>query len=148
LYSPHPNPLPKGEGVNGTAVIMSQALKILIVDDDLLIREMLRLIFSEAGLNVCGEAGDSATTRQLLKENLPNVVLLDIVLSGDDDGLDLLCFIKKEYPEIHVIMISGEPSSERVQTAISNGACGFIVKPFNAQNVMTAFKRLIPKQLT
>ncbi|MFV1983453.1 MAG: response regulator [Thiohalomonadales bacterium] len=127
---------------------MNQALKVLIVDDDLLIREMLRLIISEAELIVCGEAGDSATTRQLLKENLPNVVLLDIVLAGDDDGLDLLYFIKKEYPEIHVIMVSGEPSSERVQTAISNGACGFIVKPFNAQNVMTTFKRLIPTQLT
>ena len=123
---------------------MSQALKVLIVDDDSLIREMLRLILTESGLTVSGEAGDGATTRRLLKENPPNVVLLDIVLPGDDNGLELLRFIKKEYPEIYVIMVSGEPSSERVQMAISNGARGFIVKPFNAQNVMTAFKRLIP----
>lgn len=123
---------------------MAQALKILIVDDDSLIREMLKLILTEAGLTVCGEAGDSAATLRQLKENTPNVVLLDIVLPGDDNGLDLLCFIKKEYPEIHVIMVSSEPSSERVQTAISSGACGFIVKPFNAQNVMTSFYRLVP----
>lgn len=126
---------------------MSQDLKVLIVDDDSLIREMLRLILTEAGLAVCGEAGDGITTRRLLKENTPNVVLLDIILPGEDNGLDLLCFIKKEYPEIHVIMVSSEPSSERVQTAISSGARGFIVKPFNAQNVMTAFKRLIPHNI-
>jgi two-component system chemotaxis response regulator CheY len=123
---------------------MAQDINILIVDDDVLIREMLRLILTEGGFTVCGEAGNGATTRRLLKENPPAVVLLDIVLPGEDSGLDLLRFIKKEYPEIHVIMVSGEPSSERVQTAISSGARGFIVKPFNAQNVMTAFKRLIP----
>jgi len=123
---------------------MSKAKRILIVDDDSLIREMLRLILTEAGLIVCGEAGDGADTRRLLKEHTPDVVLLDIVLPGEDNGLDLLRFIKKDYPEIHVIMVSGEPSSERVQTAISSGARGFIVKPFNAQNVMTAFNRLIP----
>jgi len=126
---------------------MSGTLTVLIIDDDSLIREMLRLILIESGLTVTGEAGDGATTRRLLKENPPNVVLLDIVLPGEDDGLDLLRFIKKEYPEIHVIMVSGEPSSERVQTAISSGARGFIVKPFNAQNVMSAFKRLIPDNI-
>ncbi len=123
---------------------MTESLKVLIVDDDSLIREMLRLILTESGLTVSGEAGDGATTRRLLEEDAPNVVLLDIVLPGEDNGLDLLRFIKKEYPEIHVIMVSGEPSSERVQTAIASGARGFIVKPFNAQNVMSAFKRLIP----
>ncbi|MFV2060374.1 MAG: response regulator [Gammaproteobacteria bacterium] len=121
---------------------MAQSLKVLIVDDDSLIREMLRLILSESGLTVSGEAGDGATTRRLLAENPPHLVLLDIVLPGEN-GLELLSFIKKEYPEIHVIMISGEPSSKRVQSAISSGARGFIVKPFNAQNVMSAIKRLI-----
>ncbi len=124
---------------------MAKNLNIFLVDDDALIREMLRLILTQAGFNVSGEAGDGVTTRQLIKENPPNVILLDIVLPGSDDGLDLLRHIKKEYPEIHVIMVSGEPSSERVQTAISSGACGFIVKPFNAQNVIMAFKRLIPE---
>jgi len=124
---------------------MSKILSVLIVDDDTLIREMLRLILTEAGLHVIGEAGDGASTRRLLKENPPNLVLLDIVLLGDDDGLDLLSYIKKDFSEIHVIMVSSEPSSERVQTAISNGARGFIVKPFNAQNVMSTIKRLIPE---
>lgn len=123
---------------------MSQALKVLIVDDDSLIREMLRLIITEAGLTVSGEACDGADTRRLLKENPPDVVLLDIILPGEENGIDLLHFIKKLYPEIYVIMVSGEPSSERVQTAINSGARGFIVKPFNPQNVMTVFKRLIP----
>jgi two-component system chemotaxis response regulator CheY len=123
---------------------MPHPLKVLIVDDDSLIREMLRLILLESGLTVCGEANDGATTRRILAENPPNVVLLDIVLPGEN-GLELLSFIKKEYPEIHVIMVSGEPSSERVQSAIASGARGFIVKPFNAQNVMSAFKRLIPE---
>ncbi len=124
---------------------MTKKLNILIVDDDALIREMLHLILTQAGFNVSGEAGDGSTTRRLIKENPPNVVLLDIVLPGSDDGLALLRHIKKDYPDIHVIMVSGEPSSERVQTAISSGARGFIVKPFNAQNVVMAFKRLIPE---
>ncbi len=123
---------------------MSKTLNVLIIDDDSLIREMLRLILTEGGFTICGEAGDAAETRRQLKYNPPDVVLLDIVIPGEDNGLDLLRFIKKDYPEIHVIMISGEPSSKRVQTAISSGARGFIVKPFNAQNVMSAVKRLLP----
>ncbi len=125
---------------------MSKSLRVLIVDDDSLIREMLRLILVEGGFTISGEAGDGAEARRQLKDNSPEVVLLDIVLPGEDSGLDLLRIIKKDYPEIHVIMVSGEPSSERVQTAISSGARGFIVKPFNAQNVMSAFKRLLPSK--
>lgn len=70
----------------------------------------------------------------------PDVVFLDVVMP-EMDGLETLQNIKRDYPEIIVVMITGNPSKENVQESIQGGASGFIIKPFNSAKVLETLHR-------
>ncbi|MBV5336957.1 MAG: response regulator, partial [Deltaproteobacteria bacterium] len=72
--------------------------------------------------------------------NKPDIVFLDVMMP-EMDGLEALTNIKQRYPEIVVIMITGNPSKENVQESIQGGASGFIVKPFNSAKVLDTLDR-------
>lgn len=120
----------------------SDLRRVLIVDDDSIIRETLRILLKAEGYVVVGEANDGLKAMSMLKKTKPSLVLLDITMPGVS-GLELLEDIHKTYPEIMVVMISGEANAETVKTAIEGGAVGYIVKPFNTANVMQNLNRAI-----
>lgn len=114
----------------------SRKPRILIVDDDSMIRAFLRLMLREDGYDVVGETGAGENLANLCRTTRAEVVLLDINLPGVD-GLQALKDIRAAHPKVHVIMISAEATLERVQQAMATGARGFIVKPFNAGKVLS-----------
>jgi YesN/AraC family two-component response regulator len=59
------------------------------------------------------------------------------------NGLDALKLIKDDHPEIKVIIISGHADRDKVKKAIELGACGFIIKPFESQQVIQTVKKLL-----
>jgi len=118
---------------------------ILIVDDDSMIRQTLRILLRDAGFEVLGEASDGIKAMELLKKHKPGIVLLDINMPGSS-GLDVLNDMHTEYPDIEVVMISGSASAEDVKTAVERGAAGYIVKPFNVKNVVQNIKRALQLQ--
>jgi PAS domain S-box-containing protein len=104
--------------------------KILIIDDELLNRETLTKIFSEAGYQV-STSGNEKETFEILNKELPGLILLDMDLSNES-GLDLLKKIKKEYEfkHIFIVLISGKIiSSEEQANGIELGADGYITRP-------------------
>ncbi len=104
--------------------------KILIIDDELLNRETLTKIFSEAGYQV-STSGNEKETFEILNKELPGLILLDMEL-GNESGLDLLKKIKKEYEfkHIFIVLISGKIiSSEEQANGIELGADGYITRP-------------------
>jgi len=116
--------------------------KILVVDDDPIIRQTLRVLLRDAGFEVVGEAGDGIKAMEILESQKVGVVLLDIDMPGSS-GLDVLCEIHEAYPSIEVVMLSGNANVEDVKTAKERGAAGYIVKPFNVNNVIQNINRAI-----
>lgn len=108
---------------------------VLVVDDDQLLRDTLKIILRAYDFEVCGEAADGEAALSLCRQHHPDVVLLDINMPGMD-GLAALHAIRQECPATRVIMISAEATPERVNEAIASGADGFIVKPFHAGRVL------------
>ena len=114
--------------------------KIIIVDDNDLIRTLLRGILRAEECEIIGEARNGTLALELIEKSKPDIVLLD-VLMPEMDGLETLQNIKQQYPEIVVVMITGSPSKDNVQESIQGGASGFIVKPFNSAKVIETLKR-------
>ncbi len=114
--------------------------KILIVDDNDLMRTLLRGILRSEDCLVIGEAKNGVIALGFIEKTKPDVVFLDVVMP-EMDGLETLQNIKRDYPEIIVVMITGNPSKENVQESIQGGASGFIIKPFNSAKVLETLHR-------
>ena len=81
--------------------------RVLIVDDQALFRELLRRTLSaEPGLEVVGEAEDGETSVHLARATSPDVVLMDIELPGELDGMEAAIQIKKEMPQTGIVILS------------------------------------------
>lgn len=115
---------------------------VLLVDDDSMIRSYLSLILRNEGFNIAGEVGDITKAKQQLKRSQASVVFLDINLP-EENGLTALSDLRKEYPETCFIMISGESTAPNVSAALSDGAKGFITKPFTTESVIQAIGRAL-----
>lgn len=115
--------------------------KILIVDDEEGVRESLKLILGEQYDLILTE--DGAQALDCLK-NAPDIglVLMDIKMPKMN-GLEVLAEMKKEYPKLNVILITGYKSVETAAEAVKLGACGYIVKPFKSDEILKAVKKLI-----
>ena len=112
------------------------ALDILVVDDELDIRELVAGVLSDEGYS-CRTAGDSVSALRAVDEKRPSVVLLDVWLQGSRlDGLELLDEIKRRDPSIPVLVISGHGNIDTAVSAIRKGAVDFIEKPFNASRLL------------
>ena len=119
------------------------AMKILVVDDHVLIREALRGLFKELRPEATVlEAPDAARTMQLLAEQ-PDIalVLLDLSLP-DRDGLALLAEVRGRHPGIPVVVLSGFADRANVVRALDHGALGFIPKSAGRE-VMTSALSLV-----
>lgn len=119
---------------------MVPATRILIADDNAVMRAVLRALLREAGYDVVGEAGDGAAAVELARRLAPDIVCLDIVMPKTD-GLQALQEIRAARPDAVVLMISGSADRETVEAAVAGGASGYILKPFNAARVIETVKK-------
>lgn len=115
--------------------------KILICDDEEGIRESLKLILEDFyELILCD--GGSQCLECLKNAKDVGLVLLDIKMP-QISGLGVLEGIKKERPDIPVIMVTGYKSVETASTVANLGAAGYIVKPFKSEEILETVKKHI-----
>ena len=111
-------------------------LDILIVDDELDIRELVAGVLEDEGYDTRA-AGDSDAALDAIASRRPSLALLDVWLQGSRlDGLELLDEIKRRDPSIPVLVISGHGSLDTAVAAIRKGAVDFIEKPFEAERLL------------
>lgn len=116
---------------------------ILIVDDEADIRDLMAGILNDEGF-ATRVAACSDTCLKSIRERCPALVVLDIWLQGSKlDGLELLEVIKREYPELAVVMISGHGNIETAVAAIKRGAYDYIEKPFKADRLILIVERAL-----
>jgi two-component system nitrogen regulation response regulator NtrX len=119
------------------------ALDILIVDDEADIRLLLAGVLKDEGYET-REAADSTGALEAIARRRPSLVLLDIWLQGSAlDGMQLLSLVKRDHPNLPVVMISGHGNVETAVAAIKEGAYDFIEKPFTADRLLLVIARAI-----
>lgn len=98
-----------------------QTMRLLIVDDQPLFRDMMqRTLSTEPGLEVVGAVGDAETAIRLARETKPDVVLMDIELPGEMDGIEASLEIKKEMPQTGIVILSAH-NDRRYVTSLPLG---------------------------
>ncbi len=118
------------------------AKAVLICDDAAFMRMMIKDILSKNGYIVAGEAANGQEAVAKYKEVNPDLVLMDITMP-EVDGIQALKQIRADDPNASVIMCSAMGQQSMVVEAIQSGAKDFIVKPFQADRVLEAVKKVI-----
>lgn len=118
------------------------ATRVLVVDDAVFMRTVLKKMLEEEGYDVCGEAGNGIDAIKQAKELQPDVVTLDITMP-EMDGVTALPQIIEASPNSKVIMCSAMGQQPMVVDAIKSGAKDFIVKPFQKARVMQAIENVL-----
>jgi two-component system, NtrC family, nitrogen regulation response regulator NtrX len=117
--------------------------EILVVDDEIDIRELVAGILSDEGFET-RVASDSDGTLAAIAQRRPHLVVLDVWLQGSRlDGIQVLDILKREHPDLPVVIISGHGTIETAVAAIKKGAYDFIEKPFKADRLCHVVKRAI-----
>jgi two-component system chemotaxis response regulator CheY len=117
---------------------------ILIVDDDKMIRKILRTDLEKMGHTVVAEAETGREAIYLYEKHSPDLVTMDITMPGLD-GVDSLIEIKKINKNAVVIMITSHGEEKQVIKAVSSGARGYILKPLTRDKLIDALVRAFPE---
>ena len=117
-------------------------IRLLIVDDAPFIREIVRHAVRNTDIEVIAEAEDGAEAVTLARELSPDVVLMDIVLPVKS-GIDATREILEANPAIRVIAFSTNDHETIVVKALDAGCCSFIVKPFQANELIEAIEQAV-----
>ena len=115
---------------------------ILIVDDATFMRMMIKDVLVKNGFTIAGEAENGAKAVDKYKELNPDLVIMDITMP-EVDGIQAVREIKKIDPSAKIIMCSAMGQQAMVIEAIQAGAKDFIVKPFQADRVIEAVKKVL-----
>ncbi len=111
---------------------------ILIVDDEADIRLLIEGVLQDEGYATRTAASSQNALLQIATRQ-PSLILLDIWLQNSQhDGLELLKILRRDYPDIAVVMISGHGNVETAVSAIRSGALDYIEKPFKADRLLLA----------
>jgi two-component system chemotaxis response regulator CheY len=116
--------------------------RILIVDDTLFMRTLLKNILFSGGHTIVGEAADGEEGIAKYKELKPDLVTMDVVMPKMN-GIESLKGIRQFDPGAKVIMCTAVGQEQMVKLAIKTGAKGYIVKPFQAPKVLEEVKNVL-----
>ncbi|MDU5105264.1 MULTISPECIES: response regulator [unclassified Clostridium] len=116
--------------------------RVLIVDDAAFMRMMIKDILQKNGFEVIGEASNGIEAINLYKKERPDVVTMDITMP-DMDGIEAVKEIRSFDASAKIIMCSAMGQQSMVMDAIKSGAKDFIVKPFQADRVLEAIRKVV-----
>ena len=114
---------------------------LLVVDDALIIREMIKNTATKLGWEIVGEASDGQQAVENYKKLGPDAVTLDLVMP-EYDGLYALRGIIKADPVAKVLVVSAVDQKDVFKDMVEAGATDFVVKPFDKQNLQDALEQL------
>lgn len=122
---------------------MKKRLKVILVDDEYLIRNLIRIrIDWEAnGLEIVGEAKDAAEAMELLELHKPDIVFTDICMPHQD-GIEFSRMAFEKYPHIKIVIITGYDEFEYAKESLKIGISDYILKPIRAEELLNTIERL------
>lgn len=109
--------------------------RVLIIDDVLIMRNILRVMLENVGHEIVGTAENGNQALDQLEALKPDLITLDIQMDGGD-GMTTLGKIMQRYPEARVLMVSAIDQVDVMDEAIRLGARGYVTKPFQADDII------------
>jgi two-component system response regulator NreC len=113
-----------------------QRIRVLLVDDHAILRQALRrLLEQHAELEVVGDAGSGREALAATEKLMPDVVLMDMVMPGLT-GLEATRQIRKRFPKVRVLILTGYMEDEQIVGALRAGAAGYVVKRSDTEELL------------
>lgn len=117
-------------------------MRIIIADDHIIFRDGLKLLLGTcAEFQIVAEAGDGAALLELVRQQQPDLVILDYNMPGGDSG-ETLAYIKQRYPEIRVVILTAERSGALLKHLAEAGADGILLKEGSGDAMLAAIRRV------
>ena len=116
--------------------------KILIIDDSVTYRQIMREVLEQGGHTVIGEGEDGIQAIELYKKLKPDITTMDITMPKMN-GLVALQWIREYDPSATVVMVSSTAQSKKLAEAAKLGAADFLPKPFESTKIMSVVDRLL-----
>jgi NarL family two-component system response regulator YdfI len=111
-------------------------IRVMITDDHLIVREGLRLILETSdGVDIVGEAADGAECLQRVPELKPDVILMDLQMPRMD-GITAIGHLRREHPEIAIVILTTFNEDELMMRALQAGARGYLLKDTSRENLL------------
>ncbi len=118
-------------------------VKILIVDDDPIVLTSCKRVLEAEGFEVCMvPSADKAL--EVMKNKTFDILLIDVKMP-ERDGMYLMRAVKKQWPEVPIVVMSGYPTPETVAEGLKLGAEEFIAKPFTPDELLKIVRQVLPK---
>ena len=118
---------------------------VLLVEDDNIIAKIAEWRLKNLGYTVCGRATTGAEAMELVIKNKPDIVLMDINIRGEIDGIETAKMIKKGF-NIPVIYVTSHSDGATLDRAKETNPDGFIVKPFEDNDLRVAIELALKKK--
>lgn len=115
--------------------------RIVLVDDQAMMRAAFRMILTQAGMVIVGEAGDGDTAVRLARDAQPDVVLMDVRMPGRD-GLSATAEITRRQPTVAVLVLTTFDDDDVLYGALRSGAAGFLLKNSTPEDLVAAVRRV------
>jgi DNA-binding NarL/FixJ family response regulator len=115
----------------GNARVDASRARVVLADDDILLREGLASLLDRSGLDVAGQAGDAATLIELVRRERPDLAVVDIRMPPEfsTEGLVAAQLIKRHYPRTAVVVLSAHVEVEHAMDLLANGErTGYLLK--------------------
>ena len=118
-------------------------LKVFLVEDEVVMRNGIKnnIPWEQEGFEFAGEASDGELAYPLIKKEKPDILITDIRMPFMD-GLELSRLVKKELPQIKIIILSGYNEFDYAKTAISIGVTDYLLKPISSAKLLEAVKKV------
>jgi len=121
------------------------AKRVLVVDDALFMRNLIKGILTKNGLEVCGEGANALEGVELYRSLKPDLITLDIVMPKMEemDGITAVKQIMSLDARANIVVVSALAERRLVEEALSFGAKDFVVKPFTAEKLLEVVRRVL-----
>lgn len=116
--------------------------QILLVDDDLLLHKLLEEYFVELGYQIHALPNGEEIS-DFFQHHQPDIILLDIMMPGGKDGLYWLGWLKEQYPQIPVMLLSAKKSAQERLQGLEIGADDYLTKPFHPKELLIRIRNIM-----
>jgi len=119
--------------------VATERIRVLLVDDHDLFRSGLRNLLEEQGVVIVGEAGSGADALRLVRDDAPDVVVMDLNMPGMT-GVEATRHISRSAPLTRVVVLTISDQDQDVMDAILSGACGYLLKDSSIEELMRGIR--------
>src|SRR5690606_11268694 len=121
---------------------MEEQIRVLLVDAHALVREGIKTLLAGDGIDVVGGVGSGEEAIQAAQEQMPDVILMDIMLKGEMNGIEATRWILERHAQIRIILLSMEIKKEFLAAGIQCGISGYLHKDVSRETLIEAVREV------